>query len=89
MKTPSDKILRQHLIKLLEGSDAHVNFEAAIKDLPASLRGRRPEGAMHSPWEVVEHMRLALWGHPGVLAEPQTQVARVARRVLAQNESTP
>jgi hypothetical protein len=61
MKTPSDKILRQHLIKLLEGSEAHVNFEAAIKDLPVSLRGRRPEGASHSPWEVVEHMRLALW----------------------------
>jgi hypothetical protein len=57
----SDTILRQHLLKLLQGSEAHVDFEAAVKNLPADLRGRRPEGAPHSPWEVVEHMRLALW----------------------------
>jgi len=57
----NDTILRQHLLKLLQGSEAHVDFEAAIKNLPANLRGQRPEGAMHSPWEVVEHMRIALW----------------------------
>jgi hypothetical protein len=57
----NDTILRQHLVKLLQGGDAHVDFDGAIKDLPASLRGERPRGAEHSPWEVLEHMRLALW----------------------------
>ena len=57
----SDKPLREHLVKLLEGGQAHVTFEAAVKGLPAALRGKRPKGAEHSPWEILEHMRIAQW----------------------------
>lgn len=53
--------LREHLLYLLRGGGAHVNFEAAVKGLPADLRGKRPKGAAHSPWEILEHMRLAQW----------------------------
>ena len=56
-----DKSLRTHLVKLLTGSEAHANFEAAIKGFPAELRGKTPEGAEHSPWQLVEHLRLAQW----------------------------
>jgi hypothetical protein len=38
---------------------AHVTFDAAVKGLPAKLRGRRPVGLPYSPWELVEHLRLA------------------------------
>jgi len=55
----SDKPVRDHLVKLLEGGQAHATFEAAIKGLPATLRGKRPKGAEHSPWEILEHMRIA------------------------------
>jgi len=55
----NDKSLREHLVKLLEGGQAHVTFEHAVKDLPAALRGKRPKGAEHSPWELLEHMRIA------------------------------
>ena len=55
----SDKPVREHLAKLLEGGQAHATFEAAVKGLPAALRGKRPKGAEHSPWEILEHMRLA------------------------------
>lgn len=57
----NDKVLRNHLLVLLEGEEAHLNFEAAVKDLPAELRGKRPKGAAHSPWELLEHMRIAQW----------------------------
>ena len=57
----NDKSLREHLIYLLKGGGAHLDFESAIKDLPAGLRGKRPSGASHSPWEVLEHMRIAQW----------------------------
>ena len=53
--------LRQHLVKLLTGSEAHADFEAAIKGLPADLRGKTPAGAEHSPWQLVEHLRIAQW----------------------------
>jgi DinB superfamily len=57
----NDKPVREHLLKLLEGGHAHVKFEAAVKGLPAALRGKRPKGAEHSPWEILEHMRIAQW----------------------------
>lgn len=57
----NDKVLREHLLDLLVGEGAHVNFEGAVKDLPAGLRGKRPDGCAHSPWEVLEHLRIAQW----------------------------
>jgi DinB superfamily len=57
----SDKALREHLVKLLNGGNAHADFKAAMKDFPAELRGKTPKGAEHSPWELLEHMRIAQW----------------------------
>ena len=54
-----DASLREHLINLLTGSHAHADFEAAIRNFPAELRGKRPDGADHSPWQLVEHLRIA------------------------------
>ncbi len=56
-----DKALREHLLSLLKGGNAHVTLEAAITGLPAGLRGKRPKGAPHSPWEILEHLRIAQW----------------------------
>jgi hypothetical protein len=54
-----DKALRQHVLELLDGGHAHATFDAAIKNLPPALRGKRPRGAEHSPWEILEHLRIA------------------------------
>jgi hypothetical protein len=51
--------LRKHLVELLRGGQAHLTFDDAIKDLPVALRGKRPKGAAHSPWELLEHLRIA------------------------------
>ncbi len=53
--------LRAQLVTLLAGSNAHSTFEAAVRGLPAALRGKRPKGCPHSPWELVEHLRIAQW----------------------------
>jgi len=60
-KTPADRdvSLRQHLLELLKGGHAHATFDAAVKNLPVALRGKRPKGAEHSPWELLEHLRIA------------------------------
>jgi len=55
------KSLPDHLVELLEGGQAHISFDDAVKNWPAKLQGIRPEDAAHSPWEVLEHMRLAQW----------------------------
>lgn len=55
------KLLRQHLIKVLEGSEAHAEFDAAVADMPFALQGKLPKGAEHSPWQELEHLRIAQW----------------------------
>ena len=57
----NDKALRQHLVSLLKGGGAHATYDAAVKDFPANLYGKKPKGAAHSPWEVLEHLRIAQW----------------------------
>jgi hypothetical protein len=51
--------LRKHLDDLLRMKGAHLNFGEALADFPVALRGKKPAGAPHSAWELLEHMRLA------------------------------
>ena len=56
-----DQALREHLLYLLRGGGAHLDFEAAVAGLPAELRGARPPGVPHTPWRLLEHLRIAQW----------------------------
>lgn len=53
--------VRDQVISLLRGGNAHVTLEDAAKRLPAKLRGVKPPGAEHTAWELIEHMRIATW----------------------------
>jgi hypothetical protein len=53
--------LREHLGELLSGGNAHLNFERAVAGLPAELCGAKPNGQPHTPWRLLEHMRIAQW----------------------------
>jgi hypothetical protein len=53
--------VREQVIKLLQGGQAHLTFDEVIKNFPANLRGVRPKGAPHSAWQLVEHLRIAVW----------------------------
>jgi DinB superfamily len=61
MKKESNRALRQHLIYLLTDGGAHAKFDDAIAVIPAKLRGQKPAGMPHSPWMLLEHMRIAQW----------------------------
>ena len=54
-----DKALRELLRRTLDWEDAHAGFDTAVAGIPVRLRGKRPSGAPHSPWQIVEHLRLA------------------------------
>jgi hypothetical protein len=53
--------LRRHVINLLSKAEAHVDARSELKDFPRKLRGRKPEGAPHTPWQLLEHMRIGQW----------------------------
>lgn len=57
----SDQSLREHVIYLLEGGGAHLGFVDAIADLPDHLRGAKAPGCPHTPWRLLEHMRICQW----------------------------
>jgi len=58
--TDSDA-LRQHLLDLLRGRNAHQDFDASLADFPSKLRGLKPPGAPYTAWQLLEHMRIAQW----------------------------
>jgi len=59
MKSIHDHSLRQHLLELLQGGSAHTRFDDVIKQVPAKLYGARATGLPHSPWMLLEHLRIA------------------------------
>lgn len=63
-RTPIDRhvhALREHLVRLLSKDQAHVGFDRAVVDLPADLRGVKIPGSPHTPWQLLEHLRIAQW----------------------------
>jgi DinB superfamily len=58
MKNEHDRALRQQLVDLLKGGGAHAKFEDVVADFPAKLRGQKPSGMPHSPWMLLEHLRI-------------------------------
>src|SRR5262249_15979328 len=56
-----NNLLREHLLDLLGGGNAHLDFDRATAGLPTELRGVKPPGLPHTPWRLVEHMRIAQW----------------------------
>ena len=56
---PPDEEWKAIVASSLDWEQAHLSLDNALKDLPANLRGRRPEGLPHSPWELLEHIRIA------------------------------
>jgi len=51
--------LRDQLVRFLDWSEAHVGFDGAINGIPADKRGATPPGFPYSPWQLLEHLRIA------------------------------
>jgi len=51
--------LREHLARVLDWEDAHVSFDKAVDGIPEAAQAARAGGFPHSPWELLEHLRLA------------------------------
>jgi uncharacterized damage-inducible protein DinB len=54
-----DSVLREQLVALLRGGEAHIKAEPALAGVSANLRNVRPLPDAHSIWEELEHLRIA------------------------------
>ncbi len=46
------------LLALLRGGQAHADFDSAVKDFPAELRGTVVPNLPYSAWQLLEHLRI-------------------------------
>src|SRR5690606_1274285 len=53
-----EEALRSQLVRLLVWGDAHATFENAVDGLAPDNREVVPPGAVHSAWQLLEHLRL-------------------------------
>jgi DinB family protein len=56
-----DQSLREQLVSLLKGGQAHVHFMDAVEGFPEAKRGTFVEGLPHTGWQLLEHSRIAQW----------------------------
>jgi hypothetical protein len=51
--------LRKQLQALLEGGQAHASPERILSGADPRKCGQRPGPALHSPWQLLEHLRIS------------------------------
>jgi hypothetical protein len=61
MTKDKNKALCLHVLELLRGGHAHADLDSALADFPPKLRGKKPKGAQHTAWQLLEHIRIATW----------------------------
>ena len=57
----NDAALREHVLYLLGGGGAHLDFDKAVAGLPVELCGAKAANIPHTPWRILEHMRICQW----------------------------
>src|SRR3954468_7471073 len=55
----SESELRSTLARALGWDDAHAGVERVVDGIAPECRGRAPAGLPYSPWQLLEHLRLA------------------------------
>ena len=55
---PHTEELRSQLARFVDFGDAHATADSAMADLELALQGKRPTGLEHSPWDLLEHIRI-------------------------------
>jgi hypothetical protein len=68
-----DEASRAIIAAAIDSPEAHVAFDRAVADLPEDLRGQRPVDYPHSPWELLEHIRVAQADLVAFLVDPEYQ----------------
>ena len=56
---PTDQAIRDQVAELLAWKNAHAGFDAAIDGIPPAARGQTAANLPYSPWQLLEHLRIA------------------------------
>ncbi len=57
----ADQQVREQLIDLLTGGNAHMPFDQAVENFPVEAMNVEAPNIPYTPWRLLEHMRIAQW----------------------------
>lgn len=60
MAKTDDAALREQLVVLLKGGQAHATLSDAVANFPNDRISEPPKGAPYSAWQLLEHIRITL-----------------------------
>ncbi len=66
-----NEVLREQLLALLRGGNAHLGFDKAIANFPMAHINTKPPNVSYTPWHLLEHIRLAQWDILEFVRDPQ------------------
>ena len=55
----SERMLRDQLVRVLQGGMAHLTAAEAVADFPLDRINERPPNVAYTPWHLLEHLRIA------------------------------
>lgn len=67
----SERILRDQLVAQLEGGQAYLPVTEILEGFPVPCAGDRMGRCRHTPWELLEHLRIAQWDILNFTLDPQ------------------
>jgi hypothetical protein len=66
----NEELLREQLLHLLEGRHAHMTVEQAVADFPLEAINQAPPNVSYTPWQLLEHIRIAQWDILAFIRDP-------------------
>jgi hypothetical protein len=66
----SDEVVREELLALLRGGHAHMDFDEAVADFPPEAMNKTAPQVSYTPWELLEHIRIAQWDILAFIEDP-------------------
>ena len=69
----AESVVREQILHLLRGGDAHMSFQEAVEDFPMeSINIVFPNGT-YTAWHLLEHLRITQWDILDFIRNPSYQ----------------
>jgi DinB superfamily len=57
----ADLVVREEVLHLLRGGNAHMSFADAVRQFPMKHINTKFPGGTYTPWHLLEHLRMTQW----------------------------
>jgi hypothetical protein len=69
----ADLVVREEVLHLLRGGNAHMSFADAVRNFPMEHINTKFPGGTYTPWHLLEHLRLTQWDILDFIRNPEYQ----------------